>query len=90
MAVTIVQAGKCTAAFIALETRGWRGSFLSVRQRDVRKRRRVRVVENSRGDKRGRGNVLDLMRPTAVIRLALLVLLLVCHVGLGRRLLVPR
>ena len=89
MAVTIVQAGKCIAAFIALETRGWGRSFLSVRQRGVRKRRRVRVVENSRDDKRGRGNVLELMRPTDVIRLALLALL-VCRVGLGRRLLVPR
>ena len=39
-------------------------------------------MENSRGDQRRRGDVLDLMRWTAAILLALLLLLL-RYVGLG-------
>jgi len=76
MTVTIVQAGECSAAFIALETNDWRGRGLNGRSRGVRKRRRVWVVENSRDEGWGRGDVLDLMGLTVVILLALLLLLL--------------
>jgi len=86
MAVTIVQAGKRSAAFIALVTKGWRGRGLDCRPRSGRKRRRVRVLENSRRDERGCGDVLKLVGLTVVVLLALLVpLLLMRHAGLGMR-----
>ena len=84
MAVAIVQAGKCAAALIALETNGWRRRVLDGRPRGHRKRRRVRVMENTRGDERGRGNVLNLRGLTVVAFLGRLLVLLdgVRHVGL--------
>ena len=85
MAVTIVQAGECSAAFITLETRGWRRrGGLNGCPRGGRKRRRVWALENSRGDERGRGDVLNRLRLTAVILLTLLLrgLLLVWGIGL--------
>ena len=90
MAVAIVQAGECSAAFIALEPRGWRGrGGLNGRPRGGRERRRVWVLENSRGDEWGRGDVQNLISLTAVVRLALLLRwgLLVRGVGWERRLL---
>ena len=84
MAVTIVQAGKRIAASITLVTNGWGRRGLDCCPRSGRKRRRVRVLENSRRDEWGYGDVL--IRRTVVILLALLVpLLLMRHVGLGRR-----
>ena len=76
MAVTIVQAGKCVATFIALETRGCGGRGLDVLAWGGSERRWVRVAENPRGDKRGRGDVLDLIGLTVGIRQALLLLVL--------------
>ena len=88
MAVTIVQTGECVPTFIALVTEGWRGRVLDGRPRGGRKRRRIRVLKNSRSNKRGRGYVLDLMSLPAVILLALLrlllLVLLVRRVGLER------
>ena len=93
MTVPVVQAGKCTPAFIALETDRCRGRGLDGRTRGGRKWRRVWVMEDSRYGRRRRGNVLDLMmRLTVMVLLALLPLLalvLVRRVGLqGWRLLV--
>jgi len=88
MPVTIVRAGECRAAFIALVTNGWRRrGRLDGRPRGGRKRRRIRVLENSGRDERGRGDVLDLMAglAVAVILLALLLLLWVHSGGLDRQ-----
>ena len=83
MAVAIVQAGKGSAAPITLVTKGWGRRGLDCHPRSGRKRRRVWVLEDSRRDEWGRGDVLELIRLTVVILLALLVPLR--HVGLGRR-----
>ena len=75
MSVTIVLAGECIPAFIALVTDLWRRpGGLDVHSRGGRKRRRVRVMEDSRSDKRGRGDVLVLMGRTVVTLLVLLLL----------------
>lgn len=60
MAVAIVQAGECVAAFIALVANGWRRRGLDGRPRGGRKQRSVRGMEHSLCDKRGRGDVLNL------------------------------
>lgn len=88
MAVTIVRAGECVPTLIALETNLWGRSVLDSRPRSHRKRWWVRVVENSRSDKRRRGDVLDLMRLLTVIVLLgwqIMLLDLVRHVRLQRR-----
>lgn len=84
MTVTIVQAGKRSAAFIALVTKGWRRCGLNRRPRGVRKRRRVWVLEHSRCDERGRRDVLDLIG-LAVVTLLAVLLLLLRRIGMGRR-----
>jgi len=82
MAVTIVQAGKRSAASIALVTNGWRGRRLDCCPQSGHKRRWVRVLENSRRDERGHGDVVKLIRLMVVI---LPTLLLMHHDGLGAR-----
>ena len=89
MAVTIVQARKCVPTFIALVTNGCRGRVLDGSSRGGRKRRLIRVLENSRSNKRGRGDVLDPMSLLALlllmrVLLLLLLLLLLRCVGLER------
>ena len=84
MAVTIVQAGKRSAASITLVTKGWRRRGLDSRPRSGRERRRVRVLEYSRRRERGRGDVLKLVGLTVVALLARQ-RLLVRHVGLRGR-----
>ena len=84
MAVTIVQAGKCSAASITLVTKGWRRRGLDSRLRSGRKRRRVRILEDSRGDEWGRGDVVSPTRVKVITQLAWL-RLPVRHIGLGRR-----
>lgn len=84
MAVTIVLAGECNAAFVAQEANGWRRRCGGLPQRGGRKRRPVWVLEISRGG-RGHGDLLELLRMKVVSVLSLLRQLLVRHVGLGGR-----
>jgi len=84
MAVTIVQAGKRSAASITLVTKGWRRRVLDGRPRSCRKRRRVRVLEYPRRDEWGRGDILKLIRLTVVALLAWW-LPVVRRIGVGRR-----
>lgn len=85
MAVAIVLTGEGSAALIALETDGWwRGRVLASRPRGGREWRRVGVWKNSRGDRRGRADVLDLigLRVIALCRRLLWLLDRVHHGGL--------
>lgn len=76
MAVTIVAAGKRSPALIALEANWRRGRhILNGRPRGRREWRRVGVLENSRFDQRGRGDVLNLIGPNVAVPLRLLLLL---------------
>ena len=84
MAVAIVHAGECSPALITLETNGWRGRVLDRRPRRGRKRRRVRVMEYTRGDRWRRGDVLNPMGLRVVVGLGGLLLLLECGVRHGR------
>jgi hypothetical protein len=88
--VTIVLAGKRSPAFATQVTNGWRRRLLDSCLRGGRERRRVGVLESSRGGKRRRGDVLELLTLTLVILLGRL-LRLERYARLGNwRLLVTR
>ena len=85
MAVTVVLAGERSAALVTLVAKGRGGRGLNGRPRDGRKRRWVWALKDPWDGKRGCGDEPDLMRRTVGILLALLLVLILRRVGLGRR-----